>query len=190
MKYCLAVMLLAVLTSLSISISAQQISGKVLRETGTGAGHVNVEFKDKSNKVFTNPDGTFTIMAKKLPDTLVFSSPGFEPYSVVVTEKTVKDVNFEVVLLSKREKTSIRKDDAAKISYRSDLAPFEKLPGVKDSDKVDTMPVWSSSDPTRILKYLVVPSGYKSSKKGEEYSELSTMELRGVDFASTPLSLI
>src|SRR5258705_9284770 len=114
MKYCLAVVLLTVLTSLSISISAQQISGKVLRETGTGAGHVNVEFKDKSNKVFTNPDGTFTIMAKKLPDTLIFTSPGFEPYSVVVTDKTVKDVSFEVVLLSKREKIS-SKEGAPKL---------------------------------------------------------------------------
>src|SRR6185369_7977207 len=125
MKYCLAIISLIILTSVSISISAQQISGKVLRETGTGAGHVTVAFKDKSNKVFTNPDGTFTIMAKKLPDTLVFSSPGFESYSVVVTEKTVKDVNFEIVLLSKREKTSYRKD-AAIISDRSAIAPFEK----------------------------------------------------------------
>src|SRR5215211_5576300 len=116
MKQCLATMLMTALTSFYISISAQKISGKVLRETGTGAGHVAVAFKDKSNKVFTNPDGTFTIMAKKLPDTLVFSSPGFEPYSVVVTEKTVADVNFEIVLLSKREKTPPKKDAAKLMS--------------------------------------------------------------------------
>src|SRR5216110_3413409 len=149
MKHCRVILLLTVLTSLSISISAQKISGKVLRETGTGAGHVNVEFKDKSNKVFTNSDGTFTIIAKKLPDTLVFSSPGFEPYTVVVTEKTVKDINFEVVLLSKREKTSYRKDNL-KISYPTAHVRFEKLPGVKEGDKVDTMPYWSTVDPTKI----------------------------------------
>src|SRR5437868_11730259 len=106
MKSCRATLFAAIFCSVSISISAQKIEGKVLRETGAGAGHVSVAFKDKSNKVFTNPDGTFTIIANKLPDTLVFSSPGFEPYSVVVNEKTIKDPAFEIVLLSKREKTS------------------------------------------------------------------------------------
>jgi hypothetical protein len=186
MKHCLATVLITVLTSFFISISAQRISGKVLRETGTGAGHVSVEFKDKSNKVFTNPDGTFTIMAKKLPDTLVFSSPGFEPYSVVVTEKTVNDVNFEVVLLSKREKALFRRD-IAKTSDKDGLAPFEKLPGVKEGEKVDTMPVWSSADPTRIVKYLVVPSGYTSSERREESDASILMDSKS--FASTSFSM-
>jgi hypothetical protein len=188
MKHCLATVLLTVLTSFSISVSAQKISGKVLRETGTGAGHVSVEFRDKSNKVFTNPDGTFTIMAKKLPDTLVFTSPGFEPYSVVVTEKTVADVNFEIVLLSKREKTSSKKEDVLKNSYRADIAPIERSPGIKfDKDsKLDTMPVWADDDPTKIVKYVVTP--HKEGKKGEEYSG-STMGLPRIDFASTSLAV-
>src|ERR1044071_4358449 len=103
MRYWIATVFIAALIIISSDISAQNISGKVLRETGTGAGHVTVEFQNKSNKVFTNPDGTFKILAKKLPDTLVFTSPGFETYKVVVTEKTVADPNFEIVLLSKRE---------------------------------------------------------------------------------------
>src|SRR5438876_1844438 len=104
MRYCIAAGLIIVLLCVDLSVSAQKISGKVLRETGIGASHVSVEFKNKSNKVFTNPDGTFTIMAKKLPDTLVFSSPGLETYKVVITEKTIADPKFEVVMLGKREK--------------------------------------------------------------------------------------
>jgi hypothetical protein len=79
------------------------ISGKVLDEKGFAAANVSVAFFNKSNSIITNPDGTFKIMAKKLPDTLVFSAPGYENYKVVVTEKTVKDIKFEVVLLNKRE---------------------------------------------------------------------------------------
>src|SRR5215831_3016135 len=103
MRIWIAALFLTASIMISCFCSAQTISGKALRETGVGAGHVTVEFKDKSNKVYTNPDGTFKIVAKRLPDTLLFSSPGFETYKVVVTDKTVADPNFEVVLLSKRE---------------------------------------------------------------------------------------
>jgi hypothetical protein len=82
---------------------AQVITGKVLSEKGLAAASVSVSFKNKANSVVTNPDGTFSIRATKLPDTLVFSALGMEPYTVVVTEKTLKDPNFEVVMLNKRE---------------------------------------------------------------------------------------
>ena len=84
------------------SINAQEIRGKVLSEKGFGAAAVTIAFKNKANSVITKADGTFSIMAKKLPDTLIFSAVGFEPYTVVVTEKTIKDPNFEIVLLDKR----------------------------------------------------------------------------------------
>ncbi|TMI83988.1 MAG: VWA domain-containing protein [Bacteroidetes bacterium] len=86
------------------SASAQKISGHVLSESGRPASHVTVQFKNKSNAVVTNTDGSFIIMAKRLPDTLIFSASGYEPYQVVVTEKTLKDPNFEIVLLSTRTK--------------------------------------------------------------------------------------
>src|SRR5436190_3030035 len=86
------------------SASAQKISGHVLSESGRPASHVTVQFKNKSNAVVTNTDGSFIIMAKRLPDTLIFSASGYEPYQVVVTEKTLKDTNFEIVLLSTRTK--------------------------------------------------------------------------------------
>ena len=163
MKHCLATVLLTVLTSFCISISGQKISGKVLRETGTGAGHVSVAFKDKSNKVFTNPDGTFTIMAKKLPDTLVFSSPGFESYSVVVTEKTVDDVNFEIVLLSKREKTSSRKD-AAKLMTMSAATVFkDDYDGLASSTDSIGKRDYFAADPDRTSPFLRNRSSYKKT---------------------------
>lgn len=83
--------------------SAQKISGKVLNEGGRGASHVTVQF-DKANSVFTDVDGNFTIVATRLPDTLFFFAPGFEPYKVNITGETVKDPNFEIVLLNTRRK--------------------------------------------------------------------------------------
>jgi len=97
------------LISLTIpaSVVAQQVSGRVLNEGGKAATHVKVQFKNKPGFVTTNTEGKFTIVAKELPDTLLFYSAGFEPYNVVVTEKTVKDSSFEVVLLSTRTKASL-----------------------------------------------------------------------------------
>jgi hypothetical protein len=77
-----------------------------MTEAGFAARNITVQFKDKSNSVLTNKDGGFTILAKKLPDTLIFSAPGFEPYKVVVTEKTIKDPDFAIVLLNSRVRVS------------------------------------------------------------------------------------
>ncbi len=89
------------------SVAAQQISGRVLNEGGKAASNVKVQFKSKPGVVTTNTEGKFTIVAKELPDTLLFHSAGFEPYNVIVTDKTVKDSSFEIVLLSTRTKASI-----------------------------------------------------------------------------------
>jgi carboxypeptidase-like protein/type IX secretion system substrate protein/von Willebrand factor type A domain-containing protein len=86
------------------SASAQRISGHVMAESGRPASHVTVQFRNTSNAVVTNTNGSFTIMAKKLPDTLMFSASGYEPYQVVVTERTLMDPRFEIVLLSTRTK--------------------------------------------------------------------------------------
>jgi len=85
-------------------LCAQKISGWVLNERGKPASYVSVSFKDKSTSVYTNDDGSFSITAKQLPDTLFFSAPGFEPYRVLVTKETAKDPHFEVVLLNTRRK--------------------------------------------------------------------------------------
>lgn len=82
---------------------SQWLNGRVLNEAGGAAVKVNVSFKNKVNSVTTSPDGHFKILAGKLPDTLVFAAPGYEPYKVVVTEKNLKDPDFEVVLLNRRE---------------------------------------------------------------------------------------
>jgi hypothetical protein len=173
MKHCLATVLLTVITSFWISISAQKISGKVLRETGTGAGHVSVAFKDRSDKIFTNPDGTFTIMAKKLPDTLVFSSPGFEPYSVIVTEKTVKDVNFEIVLLSKREKTSSGRDAAKLMTMPATTVFKDGYDGLAaSSDSIGRRDYFAAADMERTSTFL-----------GTRYSNKKTIMLDSLPLA-------
>ncbi|MBI1225913.1 MAG: VWA domain-containing protein [Bacteroidetes bacterium] len=110
-------LLLAIFT-LHPFLFSQTISGTVLSERGYGASKVKVEFKDKSNQVVTNADGSFKIVATKLPDTLLFSAAGFEPYKVIVTEKTLADPNFEVVLLEKRAEMAVA--DKGYIGYYID----------------------------------------------------------------------
>src|ERR1700750_1032314 len=96
-----------ILSCYFVPVSAQQISGRVLNEGGKAASHVKVQFKSKPGIVTTNTEGKFTIQAKELPDTLLFYSAGFEPYNVIVTDKTIKDSSFEIVLRSTRTKASL-----------------------------------------------------------------------------------
>jgi len=81
----------------------QLLMGRVLSESGDYASGVTVNFQNKANSISTNRDGSFKIMAAKLPDTLVFSAPGFESYKVIINEKNIKDPHFEVVLLNTRK---------------------------------------------------------------------------------------
>src|SRR5688572_27692594 len=81
---------------------SQLLQGRVLNEDGELAPGVTVRFQNTANGISTNRDGTFKIMATKLPDTLVFSAVGYESYKVVITEKNIKDPTFEVVLLNSR----------------------------------------------------------------------------------------
>ena len=82
---------------------SQELKGRVLNESGERTSGVTVQFQNKSNAITTRPDGSFKIMATRLPDTLVFSAPGYEPYKVVITEKNIKDPDFEVVMLNTRK---------------------------------------------------------------------------------------
>ena len=82
--------------------TSQELRGRVLRESGDRAAGVNVYFQNRTNNIVTNPDGTFRIRATHLPDTLVFTAEGYEPYKVVITEKNLKDPDFEVVMLNER----------------------------------------------------------------------------------------
>lgn len=113
--------------------NAQVVSGKVLSEKGLAASSVTVSFKNKANSVVTNADGTFSIRANKLPDTLVFAAVGYEPYTVVVTEKTLKDPNFEIVLLNKREAL----EEVVVVGYaderKRDLSPGVVSTGISGS---------------------------------------------------------
>lgn len=98
------VLLLVISTSFLLQIDSygQLLQGRVRAESGDFAAGVSVNFQNKANSISTNSDGTFKIMATRLPDTLVFSAVGFESYKVVITEKNIKDPSFEIVMLNTR----------------------------------------------------------------------------------------
>jgi hypothetical protein len=91
---------------LPICVFSQLLKGRVLAESGGAVAGVTVHFQNKASMISTNADGSFKIMATRLPDTLIFSAAGFEPYRIVITKKNIKDPSFEVVLLNKREELS------------------------------------------------------------------------------------
>jgi CarboxypepD_reg-like domain/Secretion system C-terminal sorting domain/von Willebrand factor type A domain len=93
-------------TFICSTADAQVLNGRVMTESGENASKVSVRFQNRANGITTRSDGTFNITATSLPDTLVFSAPGYEPYKVVITEKNIKDPNFEVVLLNQRKELS------------------------------------------------------------------------------------
>jgi len=146
-------------------VFSQNITGRVLNESGKGASHVTVQFNNKSSRVTTNVDGSFTIIAKKLPDTLIFSAAGYEPYKVVVTEQIVKDADFEVVLLSTRSKAPMAEVVVTKASPPRDS---------KDYDEMKKSDITSPTLYDRGLGSIVradgrgdykTPGGYSSGKK-------------------------
>jgi hypothetical protein len=119
-----------------VTSQAQLVNGRVRAESGAGAANVSVAFKNKANTVVTRDDGSFQIMATALPDTLVFYSLGYEPYKVVVTEKTLKDPNFEIVLLTKRplEDVVVVGYGTAKKKESTGMLSKAKFDATKDTD--------------------------------------------------------
>ena len=161
-------LLLPVLFFLPVAVNSQLLNGRVLNENGKNAAGVTVQFKNKSNKISTNADGTFKIMATSLPDTLVFSAVGMESYKVVITDKNIKDPNFEVVLLNKRKAldevvvTSLgvsrqKKELAGSISTTpSGYVDLDgRVAGVKVSSGHDF-----SSEPTALRGYTTISADY------------------------------
>lgn len=133
------------------------VTGKVMNESGKAAANISVKFTNKANTITTNKDGSFKIMATKLPDTLVFSADGYESYKVVITEKTVVDPDFSVVLLSKRGKTSDSYSD-----YDAPLSGAEMI-------SVAGRSMLSAST---VDGYSEAKTSYKSkSSEGKKYAE-------------------
>lgn len=161
-------LLLPVLCFLPVAVNSQLLNGRVLNENGKNAAGVTVQFKNKANKISTNADGTFKIMATNLPDTLVFSAVGMESYKVVITDKNIKDPNFEVVLLNKRKAldevvvTSLGASRQKKeLAYSISTTPSGymdldgRVAGVKVSGGHDF-----SSEPTAIRGYTTISADY------------------------------
>jgi len=157
-----------VLLLLPGAVFSQLLNGRVLNESGGNAAGVSVKFQNKANAISTNADGTFKIMATKLPDTLVFSAVGMESYKVIITEKNIKDHRFEVVLLNQRKAmdevvvtamgaSSKRKE----LTYSTTTVSADRLEGKVSGVETESS-VYSKSSPIKIrgASSLSKPSGY------------------------------
>src|SRR5918912_3690820 len=89
---------------------SQNLKGKLLNESGRPASGVKIHFKS-GGTVSSDESGIFKLEAKKLPDTLFFESPLYETYKILITEKNIRDPNFEVVMLSRRDRYAFGPDD-------------------------------------------------------------------------------
>lgn len=172
-------LLFPVFLLLPAAVFSQQLNGRVMNESGGSASGVAVWFQNKSNIITTNADGTFKIMATKLPDTLVFSAAGMESYKVVITEKNIKDPNFEVVLLNKRKNM----DEVVITSYgtsreKKEVAYSASTTGL--TGKVSGLEVVESyglkSEPLRIrgTSSISSPSGYVDLAASSKYYSRDT----------------
>jgi CarboxypepD_reg-like domain/Secretion system C-terminal sorting domain/von Willebrand factor type A domain len=179
--------ILPVLLLFPCSGFSQLLKGRVLGERGTAVAGVMVHFQNKANAISTNADGTFKIMATTLPDTLVFSAVGFEPYKVVITGKNIKDPDFEVVLLNSRKELSEvvvvgygaakKKDVTGAVTSISGDALYGRASGFyAESERAST--------PIRIR-------GYSSSAKmsSSEITSSGTVINKPVYFADTSIGL-
>lgn len=143
---------------------SQVLKGRVLSESGATAAGVTVHFQNKANSILTNSDGSFKIMATKLPDTLVFSAPGFESYKVVITEKNIKDPGFEVVLLNSR--TAMDEVVVASMGTSKEYKIASEKRSKKGEDVVIRgIGTGSASTTYRAGEPVVI--GYSSSRMGE-----------------------
>lgn len=150
-------------------LAAQELRGKVLTENGLGAYNVKISFTASGSKTTTKGDGTFKIKAGRLPDTIHFSGTGFEPYTVVVTEKTIAEPGFEVVLLYTRKKlnevvvTSSGYADASKISsYLVTNLSTNPIPGAVPGVKITDYTSYGSKEADLVPGGTVRGIGYLS----------------------------
>src|ERR1700759_771266 len=91
--------ILTVLLCASFLVNAQTLHGRVLSENGDAVPFVTIQFAHHSKATTTNAEGTFSFMEESLPDTILFTAVGFTPYKTVITEHTLRDTNFSVVML-------------------------------------------------------------------------------------------
>jgi hypothetical protein len=163
--------ILPVLLLLPGAVFSQLLNGRVLNESGGNAAGVSVKFQNKKNAISTNADGTFKIMATKLPDTLVFSAVGMESYKVIITEKNIKDPSFEVVLLNQRKAmdevvvTAMGMGAARQkkeLSYSSSTVTADRLEVKAAGITVDEPSAYYKSSPIKIrgASSVTKPSGY------------------------------
>jgi hypothetical protein len=175
MRTVLLRILLPILLVLPVTVFSQMLNGRVLSEEGRNAANVSVRFQNRANTISTNADGTFKILATTLPDTLVFSAPGFEPYKVIITEKNIKDPNFEVVLLNSRkampDRAGMDWEKTAETYFHATSAPARLIDGKAPGTKVKGTPEYDA--------YSVEPKGIESGHiTARRFDEMSKFFFR------------
>ncbi len=143
----LVALLIANIFTMSAFAQTTTISGNVKNSTtGEKAGAVSVTIKGSDSGTFTDENGHYSIAAKGLPVTLIFSSVGYATQEVTVTAASAStDVNFvpanqlgqEVVVSATRVATKILESPVS--IERVSAAAIRTAPSASYYDVVSTL---------------------------------------------------
>jgi len=169
---------------ISATGKSQILHGKVLGENGNEVSFATITTADRSKTVSSDGHGRFEIILSKIPDTLIISAVGFQAYSAVVTDKAIKDPQFEVVLLLGERSlsevivtaygTSKKKDISGAVSIVSGDALSATTAGLGVSTTGDSK--------GRVLRG--TRPGYESEKTDDEVSHIDSRPLEMFDSAT------
>jgi len=144
---CLVILLLANIFSIASYAQSVTISGNVKNSsTQENSSAVSVTIKGTDVGTFTDDKGNFSITAKSIPVTLVFTSVGFEPQEKTVTSATEKvsiilvqsnTLGQEVVISASR--VAERSLESAVTIERVSAANIRNAPAVSYYDVVSTL---------------------------------------------------
>ena len=125
----------------SITLKAQQISGTVSDNNGSGIPGVLIQVKGTSTGSVTDLDGKYTISAKGA-DTLIFSSVGLETLEEVVGNRTQISVTMEEAVMELGEVVLTAlgiKKEAKKLGYATTTIGAETLTENRSANFMNTL---------------------------------------------------
>ena len=124
-----------------ITLKAQQISGTVSDNNGSGIPGVLIQVKGTSTGSVTDLDGKYTISAKGA-DTLIFSSVGLETLEEVVGNRTQISVTMEEAVMELGEVVLTAlgiKKEAKKLGYATTTIGAETLTENRSANFMNTL---------------------------------------------------
>ena len=125
----------------SITLKAQQISGTVSDNNGSGIPGVLIQVKGTSTGSVTDLDGKYTISAKGA-DTLIFSSVGLETLEEAVGNRTQISVTMEEAVMELGEVVLTAlgiKKEAKKLGYATTTIGAETLTENRSANFMNTL---------------------------------------------------